>query len=344
MKKIVILLSCLLSACNVLGSNEPEAASNAVKSQSFIYKNEVFSLHITSDVDQETPSLAGLYQDALARKTHLDSLFDHVKNAKFDKSKNKEIFNHTDYMNKLLCSAGHSDRSQYLRMIHILQAEYMPERDLVDYFLQALERFAQTPPSQAQIQELYKQAVYTCRMNLSSIQTGLFGYLSYTYPQAFWIQGNSMFQDKDFTSYHTDEDRFYASIRDQYSREIGKPTFLNTVDIANIARYCMRSPVAFTNPNLVFEFNSLFFYLNIERALLSACPDLVFDPSDYAFQKEPELQNRTFALSRIADYHRKGAFYVLMQNPRPSEKQFPPYLRIKDRLLDLTLNNKARAH
>ena len=342
-KKFLFLVSFILVNDALIASNAPEAGEAPVKTQTFAYEKEIFSLHMTSNVDQDTPSLAGLYQDALARKTHLDALFNHVRANKFNKVKNNALIEHVNYRHKILSNFGFSDRPQDLRIIHLLKIEYVVERDLVDCFLQILERFAQTPPSQKQIQEFYQQVAYACRMNLSSLQANLFHELAYTYPKFYWLgqDGESQYQDGDFTAYHNDEDRAYADLLKQFPNGANTET-LDTIAITKIARHGMHPLVTFTKPDIILELNSLFFYLNIERALLSACPDLVFNPADYAFRKDLVSQNNTFALSRIADYHRQGTFYALMKATKPVERQFPTYLKMKDRLLESTLNNRAQ--
>lgn len=342
-QKYVLLCTLILFGKGLLASNDPETKSASLKAGSFCYEKEIFSLHITSDVDQDNPSLAKLYQDALTRKTHLDALLQHVQESKLNPIKNKKLIEHTNYRHTILKQNNFEDRPQDLRAINLLSSEYMVERDLVDYFLQALGHFIQTQPTKKQFQELYQQVVYTCRRNLSSLQAHVFHALAYTYPKFYWLgsDNNSQYKDANFKDYLNHEDQVYANFLNQFPNGANTDD-LDTVAITKIARYGIRPHVTFTNPDIITELNSLFFYLNIERALLNACPDLIFKPEEYKFEKNVTSQNNKFVFSRISAHHRQGPFYALMQNSHTDKKKLATYLRMKDRLLETTCKNPAQ--
>lgn len=345
MIKARLLLSLFFgfSLCTqAAASSEEQAPSSDARpvTGSFIYQKEVFEPYQTSDIMSDSPALEDLRTDALARLTHLTSLFDFVRENGMNK--------HTQDLFKKETKAANAYRERFLvgvvgthqkvttcldpRLIILskLKTDYAVERDLVSYFSKCLEKFSQGQPSFEQIQNLYEQSAYVVRLNVQSLLEKMFNHMMLAYPENFIKIGphhDQMSVLQDGLRVVGQEDTLYYD----YFKMYAGTDFMgeNTVDITKRVRSFLTG-VPLSDPGVIYELNSILFYLNMERALLSFCPDLAFIPENYPLDTRSRgVQADRFILSKLINAHETGLLGNLLNQTYIEPKKSQLYLSPK---------------
>jgi len=334
-----------------LANASSSSGSSANNSPSFEYQDQVFKRYAASNLDESLPSLAQLYQDAKVRKTHLDGLFSFLETHKLtqptmDLFKDVVTFRHTSEECDRLKNGPPDD----VIVLALLKDDYAIERDLMTYFVNALEAMVVTPPTQAQMEELYTQTIFTTRLNLQGLGDSVFEILRQKYPECFFYHSNNGVRSKavDMTIFDimqgalNEEEQALFRFTKDLSPAQGTLHATDTVKIAQHAR-TLFGATEITNPAIIFDLNSLSFYLNLERALLAACASLRFEPCKYGFQHKDERSGKDrFVLSALLDYHRRG----LLTNAGSrdySPAELSLLKRSKDKLFAFMLKDEAHA-
>lgn len=347
MKKYLLLS---IAALAVIFTSTPSFSSSSSSSSGPTAEFDpfIFQRYAASNIDEDMPSLAQLYQDAAMRKAHLDGFFNYVKTQGLAKTTHGPIKGLVDYFQKLrVRTAATQKLPDDILAMGLLKTDFAVERDLMTYYVKALEKLAANP-TQEHIEELYAQTVYITRLNLQSLGDRAFGELANRYPDIFGMEMVNGRQTKSVnnTAYErikaslTDEEQAYMS----FLTYLGSPTQTlhhhDTVTITKHLRDLLSLPVL-TSAAAIFDVNSLSFYLNVERALLAACDTLQFEPEKYGFHRPPEFQNKRFALSALMNYHQKGILNgIVSKDVTPKEMQI--LKRNKDKLLGAILTDEAK--
>ncbi|MCA0369859.1 MAG: hypothetical protein LCH26_01990 [Proteobacteria bacterium] len=343
-----LFLSMALCAGLNLANASSSSGSSANNSPSFEYETQVFKRYAASNLDESLPSLAQLYQDAKARKTHLDSLFTYLDTHKTADPTLELFLDNIDFLQRAReRNIPEQDLPDDVMLLGLLKTDYTVERDLVTYFVSALEKMASSPPTQAQMEELYAQTVHTTRLNLHSLAEGIFSALNMKYPDVFMWQTSGGAPARGFNPDKlaaiedklNAEDRAYVAFFQKISSDSQVLHEVDTVEITRQTR-ALFDLKKITNPFVIFEINSLSFYLNVERALLAACSSLHFEPKKFGFHKGAATLKDRFILSALQDYHCSG-----LLNNAGSRLYKPTELallnRSKDKLLALMLKDEA---
>ena len=344
----IAALAVTLTATTSFASPSSSSHPSSSDAGAFEFKRFICERYAASNIDEDMPSLAQLYQDAVARKAHLDGFFEFVKTQGLAKTTNGPMKGLVDYFQKLrVRTAATAKMPSDLLAMALIKTDFAVERDLMTYYVKALEKLAANP-TQEHIEELYAQTVYTTRLNLQSLGDRAFGELANKYPAVFdmkMLDGRltKSMSGKAFSSIKaslTPEDKAYVD----FITLLGKPnTTLHTHDTVTITKHLrelLRLPTL-TSQAAIFDINSLSFYLNVERALLAACDTLQFEPEKYGFHKDPDVQTKLFALSALMNYHQKGLLHgIVSKDVAPKEMQL--LKRNKDKLLGAILTDEAK--
>lgn len=348
MAKKYLLLSIATLAVIFTATPSFSSSSSSSEAASFEFERFVFQRYAASNIDDDMPSLAQLYQDAVARKSHLDGFFDFIKTHGLTKTTKDLTQGLVDHFQKLrVRTAATKKLPDDILAMSLLKNDFAVERDLMTYYVKALGKLAANP-TQEHIEELYAQTVYTTRLNLQSLGDRVFGELANRYPTAFDMKMMNGRQTKSMSSrayQHieaalTSEEKAYIA----FITYLGKPDSTlhhhDTVTITKHLRDLLNLPTV-TSSATIFDINSLSFYLNVERALLAACDTLQFEPEKYGFHRAPDVQNKRFALSALMNYHQKGLLNgIVSKDIAPKEMQF--LKRNKDKLLGSILTDVAK--
>ncbi|MCA0371071.1 MAG: hypothetical protein LCH26_08215, partial [Proteobacteria bacterium] len=343
-----LFLSMALCAGLNLANASSSSGSSANNSPSFEYQDQVFKRYAASNLDESLPSLAQLYQDAKSRKTHLDSLFSYLETHKTTEPTLNlfhGIISYSQYLRQRHCPT--QEVPQDIHLLSFFKNDYAVERDLMTYFVNALEKMATTPPTQARIEELYAQTVQTTRLNLQSLSNRIFDALSRRHPLVFQhevIFGDHMkitddvLLEKIKGNFSEEERAFF-----KFTKELGSGRIdMFEVDTVEITRH-LRDLFKIKNitfDDVCFDLNSLSFYLNLERALLAASSSLRFEPHKFGFDKGPSALKDRFILSALQDYHQKGLLSN-MGSRFYNATELALLRRSKDKLLALMLKDEA---
>ncbi|MBA4118989.1 MAG: hypothetical protein C0514_08885 [Candidatus Puniceispirillum sp.] len=332
------------SPCHSSASSSTSAALSATE---FEFAPQVFGRYAASNLDEEMPSLAQLYQDAVERKKHIDGLFSFVSTHGMTKPTKELTKGLVTFHQNMRFAGGITQKlPDDLMLMSIFKGDFAVERDMMTYCVKALERLAANP-TQEHIEELYAQTVYTTRLNLQSLVERMFIALHFKYPSVFkhemrnGVVSKAIFRDELHTVLGQ------MSLVDltcaTFCTNMGKDnTELHERDTPEITSQT-RGLLALDNLNedgIIFDLNSLSFYLNLERALLAACASLRFEPEKYGFRKKIETHKDRFVLSALLSHHNKGLLNdALKRQYKPTELAL--ITRNKEKLLKSTLTDTA---
>ncbi|MCA0369860.1 MAG: hypothetical protein LCH26_01995 [Proteobacteria bacterium] len=343
-----LFLSMALCAGLNLANASSTSGSSANNSPSFEYETQVFGRFATSNLDEEMPSLAQLYQDAVERKKHIDGLFSFVSThgmTKPTKDLTKGLV--TFHQNTRFAGGITQSLPDDLMLISIFKGDFAVERDMMTYYVKALERLAANP-TQEHIEELYAQTVYTTRLNLQSLVDRIFTALHLKYPSVFKHEMRS-----DMVSKAIFKDELHTALDQMSLADLACTNFCAKMGRDNTELYTRDTPEitaqtrdllalrTLNEDGIIFDLNSLSFYLNLERALLAACASLHFEPEKYGFQQPIETHKDRFVLSALLSHHNKGLLSDAL-NRRYTPAELALIQRNKDKLLRSTLTDTAR--
>ncbi|MCA0371070.1 MAG: hypothetical protein LCH26_08210 [Proteobacteria bacterium] len=344
---LLTLLTCANLAFSTATFSSAESSS-ASGSDAFAFHDQVFKRFSASNLDEEMPSLAQIYQDACARKTHIDGLFEFLKTHGLSKPAKDLFCDQIKYFKFIINENGFTQNlSDDIYLMAFLKGDYAIERDLMTYFVQALEKIASAPASQEHIEELYAQTVYLTRLNLQSLGERIFTELHRRYPDVFKYQSHGgskkmLVSSKDYESIvpllTPEEEALMA-----FCTTLSANKTLHETDTTLITQQtrALFGASEISSSSIIFDLNALSFYLNVERALLAACSSLQFEPEKFGFHKKVETHKDRFVLSAIMDYHKKGLFADF--GTRTYEAKDLAFLkRNKEKLMLSILNDTAQ--
>lgn len=298
--------------CLVLASY----SSASEQEEGFKYKKEIFTLSCDFDVG-ETPSLTDLCQQAKSRKTHFDELFKFISQHKLEKPVMDLFKQESDYLSRF----SHGQLGARPIILARLKTDYATERDLLSFFSQCLEKITHTqqPTAPESFQTLYEQAAHVVRFNLQSVWEHIFSDLALNYPGKF-IQQEDGYQkiigidenhpEKAVAKHDTQAQLFSKFIVRYRATDC---LALDTVQIAERIRFLADEAASITCPSVIFELNSILFYLNIERVLLATCATLQFEPIKGLLQKDISTYDNIFVLAKLVNQRNIGIWRVMFQ-------------------------------
>ncbi|WP_331256421.1 hypothetical protein [Candidatus Bealeia paramacronuclearis] len=283
--------------------------SQSLLSGKFQYEKELFELNTDSIAikalkSNETLTFEDLRQDIENRKTHLMELFQYVQMNGIKKDTKALFAKKTDYVRKFRVDLTGDLLTPEVMILSLLKCDYVVEKDLVCYFLNCLDTFSKAPASEVQMQKFYNQTIYVVRQNLQSLWNSVFGYLKLKYPQAFKEEEGEKIIYSNFVTHFTDEEEklYFNFLKEFRCDEIMEN---DSVQINRMVLYLLDENIL-KCPTVIYELNSILFYFNIERTLLSACASLHCDSKFFHFDKPLQTQDHEFVLAKVANKHRTG--------------------------------------
>ncbi|MCA0371069.1 MAG: hypothetical protein LCH26_08205 [Proteobacteria bacterium] len=294
-------------------SSASSSSSAQIITSEFEFAPQVFGRYAASNLDEEMPSLAQLYQDAVERKKHIDTLFSFISTHGMTKPTKELTKGLVGFFQDMRRAGGFTQKlPDDLMLMSIFKGDFAVERDMMTYYVKALETLAANP-TQEHIEELYAQTVYTTRLNLQSLTERMFIDLHLKFPRAFKHEKRDGVVSKAIFMDELHQALSKMSLTDlacaTFCAEMGKNNSdLHERDTPEITAQT-RGLLALNNLNadgIIFDLNSLSFYLNVERALLAACASLHFEPEKYGFKKRIETHKDRFVLSALLAHHKKG--------------------------------------
>ncbi len=238
-------------------------------------------------------TLEHLITEAQKRKGEFDSLFGYVCQHGLHSKKVNTIFD----KELTLFEEKTGLPSRNLILLNRLKTDYTIEKNLLDFYIQSLSQLHQTKePSKEAIEKLYQETVYIVRNSTHSFISETRNFLaSSSGGECFW-EGDNFGVPYEFQPAE-DESQLYYHLAlayrlvniDEESPEV----------ISQMLNLLAKNSHKVHDPLVIFNYNSLVFYLKLERFLNMQYDHLVFDPTFYHFDSDISNQSQQFLLSAL---------------------------------------------
>ncbi len=315
----------------------------ALSDQDFKYQREVFTLQKHNFSRSDIPSFESVYEQFQERLKFFDALFEFVNEHKLDASTTKMFHSNIQFLSQI-CKGSYSDK---LLALSSITTDYAAERDLVHFFTRVLDSIVSSArdekfPSEDVFTELYKQTVYVVRKNVQSLFNDVFMHLLVQYPEYAKREDNGdqqLYSDVSLDSLDPEYRLYYDFLKNfSHSKDSGVVDSVmrrNTFEIEEMAYFLLEGIENLQASKVIASLNSLHTYLNLEKALLSNCSSLEFDPDIYDLSGRTSAQQNAFVLSRVFNTYQDTAMGKLFS------EVFDP--KREDRLMRLQDSCLAKA-
>lgn len=242
--------------------------------------------------DISTLTLEQLIAEAKMRKEEFDFLFGYVCQHGLKSKEVNAIFD-----KELVLLEANTCVPRDLILLNRLKTDYTIERSLLDFYVQFLSTINKTKElSKTASEKLYQETVYIVRHGTHSLITSTRNALSKKSEEECFWEGDDFCVPYEFQPID-DESRLYYHFALTY--RMVKIDEESPESISQMLSLLAQNSQKIQDPLVIFNYNSLVFYLKLERFLTMQYDDLVFDPTFYHFDSDISTQSQQFLLSAL---------------------------------------------